>query len=157
MNKEIEEHYIKNRRMLVKRLSFRSDSIQDAEDVVQEAYYRALKYIASFNQEASFENWFTRILRNAIKEEKRKKFNLPPIESFDEDEIAPLPDSNMQKRLLKSIEESINEERNEHIKEILKLYYIQGFKLAEIVQITNENYNAVNNMVHKFKRAIKCK
>lgn len=155
MNKEIEEHYIKNRRMLVKRLSFRTDSIQDAEDVVQEAYCRALKYIASFDKEQSFENWFTRILRNAIKEEKRKKFNLPVIESFDEDEIEPIPDSNVQKRLLKSIEESINKERNEHIKEILKLYYLQGFKLSEIVQITNEGYNAVNNMVHKFKRTIR--
>jgi RNA polymerase sigma factor (sigma-70 family) len=157
MNKEIEEHYLLNRRMLVKRLSFKTGSIQDAEDVVQEAYCRALKYITSFNKEQSFENWFSRILRNSIKEWEREKFNNPPTESLEEEALPPIPDSNIQKRLLKSVEESIEEEKNEYIKEILKLYYIQGFKLAEIVQITNGNYTAVNNMVHRFKRGIKCK
>lgn len=157
MNKEIEEHYLLNRRALVKRLTFKTGSVQDAEDVVQEAYCRALKYIASFNKEQSFENWFTRILRNSVKEWEREKFNSPPIESFDEEEAEPIPDSNMQKRMLKSVAESIDEEKNEYTKEILKLYYLQGFKLAEIVQITNGNYTAVNNMVHRFKRAIKCK
>lgn len=156
MNKEIEEHYIKNRRMLVKRLTFKTGSVQDAEDVVQEAYCRALKYIASFDQAASFENWFTRILRNSVKEWERLKFNQPQTESFDEEQVEPIPDTSMKKRMLQSIGEAVNKEKNEFTKEILKLYYLQGFKLTEIVQITNTNYTAVNNMVHKFKRAIKC-
>ena len=68
-NSLITKHYIENYKRLVKRSMWRvpNKSLALAEECVQEAYARALKYYSTFNPKQDlFNNWFEGILRNAI-------------------------------------------------------------------------------------------
>ena len=70
----LEIHYNRNRDVLTKKLAGRVGTRYNAEDVVQEAYARALKYFRAWTYDGvgteldSFNRWFTTILNNACRE-----------------------------------------------------------------------------------------
>lgn len=64
MYNTIEEHYRSNFGSSVSKLRGRYGI--DAEDIVQEAYVRALTYHATFQYDGDFNRWFGRILANTI-------------------------------------------------------------------------------------------
>ena len=76
MNKQLEREYRQSRDERLKRIRARGLSPDEAEDVVQETFYRALKYIDTFNPEYSDLNvWLDRIMSNAIKDYKHAKIS----------------------------------------------------------------------------------
>ena len=153
---EVEKYFRQWYHQLVKRIQFRTNNNQaDAEDVVMEAFTRALQYQHSFKEDKVFEYWFVRILFNSLKTWRKEQFNqFEYTDAFDEEEIPPDLD----------IEEKIDEAANvliaiasvenvEH-KEILSLHFEQGFNLREISQITNTPYQTVASIVGRFKRRL---
>jgi len=66
--KVIEDYYRKNFKRLVNISRGRAGSYHNAEDVVQEAFTRALKYHKSYNPAmTAFDAWFSRILDNSLR------------------------------------------------------------------------------------------
>lgn len=65
-----------------------SDSPQDAEDIVQEAFVKAFMNIQSFEGRAAFSTWLIRIAVNEAlgRIRHRQKFPLSPLEFFASDE-----------------------------------------------------------------------
>ena len=60
----IEEFYKENFDKLVVQLSRRAGSLENAEDIVQEAFLRALTYKDAYNPKLNqFSTWFNGILR----------------------------------------------------------------------------------------------
>ena len=58
-------------------------NVEDAQDMTQEAFFRAFKYLEGFRGEASFSTWLYRITANLCKDELRKRYRLP-VDSLDE-------------------------------------------------------------------------
>lgn len=85
----ITQHYKDNYRRLIKRMTFRAGTEWDAEDVVQEAYARALRYQDSFDG-TNFDRWFNTILNNALREHKNNESGITH-QSFEEEEVEGTP------------------------------------------------------------------
>lgn len=68
MREQIEQFYLANHDLYVKRLSRKAGSVQNAEDIVQEAFLRALFYADSYaaREDQDMEKWFNSILRRAL-------------------------------------------------------------------------------------------
>jgi len=148
----IEEHYRGNYRVLVKRIKWKTHNEQDAEDIVQEAYARAIKYKDAFLLGVDFKLWFGRILSNVVKDFIRDRFQNGFHQEFDEEHDDLVIDNQHIFDILRSIEEDINVTNDEVHKEILLLYHILGFPIRSIVDITNMKYKMVDTVIHRFKK-----
>ncbi|HET8689274.1 MAG TPA: sigma-70 family RNA polymerase sigma factor [Methanosarcina sp.] len=156
MDSIIRKFYLHNYKNLVKRIKYRTNNNEaDAEDVVQEAFTRALKYKNSFEMGLPFNLWFSRILSNALKDWKREQFNNPTPDDFEDGDSVPAEDSTMRRKLMAKIKEEILSLDNEGHKEVLMLNMIYGFKLREVVVITDLKYKTVDQIVQRFKNAMK--
>jgi len=156
MHTIIAKHFLFNRSTLVKRVKYRTNGNEaDAEDVVQEAYCRALKYKDSFEMGMNFGHWFSRIVANAYKDWKREQYNHSLNEEFDENEVEPTEDNSVQNNLIKRIAHEIDLVADTNHKEILRLHLVFGFKLREVVQITHLKYREVTYIITKFKEQLK--
>lgn len=149
----IEEHYQANRSKLVKRMTFRSGTEWDAEDIVQEAYARAIKYVASFDGR-NFDNWFNTILNNSLREYKNseKGFSTSSIE--EEEELEGAPCNQYNKLIVEEIYEIINTKSENQI-EVLTLFFQNGYTGRDIARITNHTYAATHQMIQRFRNELK--
>lgn len=154
----IEENFRSSYRSWVKRVYCRVKKNEDAEDIVMEAYTRALKYQHTFIQGNNFEYWFSRIIANAVKDWKREQHNqFEHQEEFDEQEMAPCPDPSIKRDLYATLSAEIDELEKPERAEIVHLYFILGFKPRDIMKITNQKSVIVNNTIQHFKGKMKGK
>jgi len=148
----IEEHYRNNYRLLIKRIKWKTHSDQDAEDIVQEAYARAIKYKDAFLLGVEFKLWFGRILSNVVKDFIRDRYNNGFHQEFDEEHDDFIIDRQHIFDVLRGIEDDINATQDTVHKEILTLYHILGFPIRSIVDITNMKYKMVDTVIQRFKK-----
>ena len=148
------DYYSNNFDELVKRYVNRAGSVQNAEDVVQEAFARALKYLPTFDGKKPLENWFSRILQNSLREFKVAERNYG-MNMSNEDADIPDPICLENKRLVNDVKRYIEKNMPEDEREILILYYIRGYSFQDIVRITDEKYRRVNYVVYKFNDVIR--
>jgi RNA polymerase sigma-70 factor (ECF subfamily) len=112
---------------------------QDAEDVVQEAYLRALRYFAGFQGENG-RSWLLRIVRNScyswLQKNRSREFAMELDESLV-DSNASDPEAKMiatiERRMLRSEIENLPTP----FKEIVVLRDIEGLSYAEIAEVTD--------------------
>lgn len=149
----LEQFYRNNFDRFVKRMKNRAGTIQAAEDVVQEAFYRALKYQDSFDPTQPLENWFNRILNNSLKEYKNKEKG-HIADSFDEDEVDGTDCRMMSQQLWDTVRSEINQYDGEHY-EILSLYFEHQYKPRDICNVVDMKYKTVEQILQRFKRMIK--
>ncbi len=88
----------------------------EAEDLVQETYVKALKGFSSFQLGTNFRAWIYRILRNTfLTSRKGLKVTMTVPLEFDEDEVAPEPAierDTPETLLLAQIEQRISTKRD---------------------------------------------
>ena len=108
---------------------------QQAEDVLQEAYIKVFKNLASFDQRASLKTWLTRIVINTALNMLRKEHK---IVNWDISEIADLKTDNLPvhdfqfNELLAFIQQL-----PAGCKTIFNLYAIEGYTHKEIGEMLN--------------------
>lgn len=151
---ELEQHYRDSFDRLVKRYAQRAGSFQDAEDIVQHAYYRALLYLDSYNGK-DFQCWFGRILTNTLRTTKSSTSGYI-FEEFEEGKHEAMLSSGIDAQTLDEIEQLISE-KEEHHSEVLYLFFFQGHPVREIVQITDLKYKTVEQIIQRFKKELKAK
>lgn len=152
----IEKHFKFNYNTIVKRVKWRTNGNEaDAEDVVMEAYVRALRYKDSFEMGNPFNYWFGRIVSNALKDWKREQFNSTLTDEFEEDKSVPSKDTSMHDALIQKIALEIDALEEEEHKEVLRLSLMYGFKLRQVVQITNLKYKTIDQIIQRFKARLK--
>jgi RNA polymerase sigma-70 factor (ECF subfamily) len=76
---------------------WRLANLQDAEDVVQEAYVRAFRSFDTFQLGTNIKGWMTRILLNVINDTLRKRVREPDLLTID-DELVSLQDQSALSR-----------------------------------------------------------
>lgn len=154
MNELIEQHYVANYERLVKRSTYRVPhrSKALAEECVQEAYLRAIKYFPTFDEKRdSFEKWFEGILRNAVNDCRTiEKDRGVTYELIDEDGVDLTPSKREKYTaigLIKSIKDS-------KYKMVLSLFLLYGFKTVDIAEHTGITHTNVRQIIYKYRNKL---
>ena len=149
----IEQYYKDKHDMLVKRYTRRAGTVQDAEDLVQEAFYRALKYQASFDQSRhELSTWMGGILNNCLRDFKRYQMGGPEMD-YKEEPVAD-PDLHWVKEMQGKVREEI-EKKSGNLRDVLHLYFNLGYKPREIVQTLDVRNGTVRQSVWEFKKLLR--
>lgn len=149
----IEQHYRDNFSTLVKKYSRSMGSVHSAEDVVQEAYYRALKYGSTYNG-TNFDGWFGRILINSLRDFKAAERGRGIEQEADEQTLGTISEQGLDAKTIKEIKELISTKSVQH-REILNLYFIHGYKLRDILAIVDMKRKTVDQCLQRFKKELK--
>jgi len=145
---QLTEHYNKNFKKLVKKMSFRAGTQWAAEDIVQEAYARALKYIGSFQDGKDFNNWFTTILNNSLYEHQNVERGMVVPEEVEEP-LVELPSG-----LVEDVRRLMKRESKEH-QEILHLHFILEYSATDISKVTNNTYSNSFKVIQRFRNEVR--
>jgi RNA polymerase sigma-70 factor, ECF subfamily len=124
---------------------------RDAEDVVQETFLNAFKYLKDFRYETKFKNWLYRIATsNCIKKRRRSKF--APERELSLEEFLPQDEAAVDRQVpawaTLPLDQLLNEELGRTLKQaivevpekyrmVLVLRDIEGFSTEESAQILN--------------------
>ena len=148
-----ENFYEKNFEALVKGVSFGFDTPHDAEDAVQEAFCRALRYIETYDMSAgNFEGWFRRILQNTVRDIKRdnmlKGMSTDPSDDLEDHDSLDVCTDDVE------IAQVIKDSRHP-ARDILTLYFYKDFKPWEIAQALGMKMKTVRQALWRFKRKVR--
>ncbi len=150
-NKLIEDFYNKERKLLLKKLNNRAGSPENAEDILQESFARALQYQSSFDSERQeLGAWFNTIMNNTLKTFKRDERSMGTYVELDEEEIEPILMSTTNQDTIARIKEAINSKEGDD-RTVLHLYFIEQYKPREIMTILDTNNKRINYVVNMFK------
>lgn len=153
-NKALEEFFKKEYNSLVKKVLRRAGSPENAEDVVQEAFFRATKYWDSYNPATKLGAWFSTILNNACKDKMRDERMLGMSVEFEEEHLDGVEMSQTDANTVEHIKRLIRE-KAWPLSEVLRLYYEKGYKSIEIKQILDLEHGTVRQAVWRFKEEVK--
>lgn len=161
----LEDYYRGHREEIIKRISARKfiDCVEDAEDVVQEAFTKALAYIHSFDiEEARFPTWFNAVVNNCYKDFIREKMqrvdssSYPGNEEFDEEQF-PVDDPALElpEQMIDKAKEEIAK-RPFPLREVLTMYFLQNMKPSDIVCVVEDyTVGSVRTLIHNFKHEMR--
>ena len=144
-NTVVEQFYNDNFESLVKRVSSRVPNKEDAEDVVHDAFERALKYFDSFDPS---------VLSNALKDfQNREKLSGMHVE-LKEWELEPAEDDRAYDEAHEEILNLI-QEKDGNRKEILTLYFMYEYLPREISEVLDVKVTTVRQYVWQFREELK--
>lgn len=145
----LEAHYKKAYSQLVKRYKRQLGSEQAAEDVVQEAYCRAIRYIDRWDEQYGFEPWLAIILRNAFRDQLNQDRGIVFVEINEFNHEGSL--DNAQINDLKAAIRTAMKAETPEIQDILHLYFFAGYTGKEIADISPFGPGYVRQVVFRFK------
>lgn len=148
----IENHYIQNRQRLVKRMTFRAGGSEAAEDIIQTAYERALRYHKSCDVNR-FDQWFSMLLNNALRDYKNEEKGYSNIE-VDEDESVEIGCPHYSERIMSEIYELMDTKSEVQI-EVLSLHLKQGYRAVDIARLTDHTYAKCHHIIERFRNELK--
>lgn len=138
----------------------------DAEDLVQETYLKALKFINSYVEGTNSKAWLFKILKNAYINEYRKKIKTPTILDFNDplavqetDMIGGTVEINWDD-LAMSLGDEVTLALNSlsyEFKEIILLCDIEGFSYEEISEILEVPIGTVRSRLFRARNELKDK
>ncbi len=129
--------------------------IDDAEDVMQEAFIKAFDKLDTYKATASFGAWLKRIVVNEALSWLRKHKKTTCLDDT-ENPIEPEPDIEVDEKnmkievLLKAIDQL-----KDNYRVAINLYYIEGYDYDEMMQILNLSYANVRTLVSRAKQKLK--
>lgn len=152
--KFIEKHYNNNRDKLIKRMTFRTGSnFHAAEDIVQTAYERALRYVDSFDGDV-FDKWFSTIINNCLREFKNEEKGYAPIDEGAEEEAESMSCPHYSAQIMKEIIELIETKSDTQI-EVLKPYILHEYTAIDIARISEIPYGTAHQVIQRFRNELK--
>jgi RNA polymerase sigma-70 factor, ECF subfamily len=128
----------------------------DAKDLVQETFLKALKYCDKFVHDSNFKGWIFTIMRNTFINEYHRLFRYTELTEFSNsgtvsDEIhanyADNPMSQYRTKELENIIDSLNDE----FRLPFKLFH-EGYKYKEIAELLNINIGTVKSRIFVARR-----
>lgn len=150
--KHFEEHY----ETFVKKVRGRSGGEYNAEDVVAEAYSRALQYAESYNQQYPFENWFGTILNNSLKDFKNEERYGGTFVELEESHIFTDAERHYFNRLADEIREEVEKVKGT-IGQVLNMYFVLGYKRRDIQKVLDLPRTTVDFYIKTFRDKMKRK
>lgn len=124
----------------------------DCEDAVQTAILTAYEKLSSLKNEEYFRTWLVRILINVCNKQLRHRGRVISMEDNDtiHEPSVPPPDGNTEVRLAL-------EELPEKFRQVVVLYYIEGFSVGDIKTILGIPEGTVKSRLSKGRELLKTK
>lgn len=144
----IEDHYRNHRGKLLKRMMFRAATPEDAEDIVQEAYTRALRYFNSYNGEI-FERWLNTIANNCLKEMRTVQMG-HAADEFIEEEADGTSCPSYPNHVMREVFELIDTKAPVQ-QDVLNLYFKYEYSAIDISRVTEYSYAQCHKIIQRFK------
>jgi RNA polymerase sigma-70 factor (ECF subfamily) len=128
----------------------------DADDLVQEAFLRALERIATFDVSRAFEPWFTRLLIN-LGLDLRRKQSVRRTESHDPEAIAggTRPDRETERSELRRSLSQALEKLPDRQRMIVNLFEIDGHSTEEIADMLKVSQVTIRWHLHQARRTLR--
>jgi RNA polymerase sigma factor (sigma-70 family) len=148
----IEDHYRANFKPLCMRYRGPGGSRANGEDIVQEAYTRAMTYWESFNVEADFKKWFNRILLNCLKDKVKEERSHGFVDQ--EEMVADVQHKAFHRLVIDDVKKIIyNQPAN--IRYILTLYFFGQYPTQEIAQLVPESHSNIRRQILLFRKKLR--
>ena len=118
----------------------------DAEDIVQEVFVKLLSRKVIFKDEEHVKSWLIRVTINQCLDYKKSlvKRSTVPIENME------IPFEHKKEGILEELQLLKEDERN-----ILYLYYYEGYKIKEIAKILKQKQNTINSKLTRARKKLK--
>lgn len=142
----LEAHYREHRNKLAKIASYRVKDFTLGEDVVQEAYAKALRYLDKYNPEYEFGGWFHRIFNNTV-------INVQRIErdgGVVKDDDLSVPHAGDDYLAKKEIASLIQGEKPKH-RDLLHMFFFEGFNARQIADFLGISHGSVRLIIYRFR------
>ena len=132
-------------------------SLEDAEDCVQEAFLKVIRYKDSFNNVGSLEGWIKRIVINtAIDSYRRRKtqkvtYNTDLVDRYDyaEEEEKPYMEGIPNQLVIDAIESL-----SPSYLKVAKMYLLDGYKHHEIAEVLKISLGTSKSNLSKSKKNV---
>jgi RNA polymerase sigma-70 factor, ECF subfamily len=145
---------------------WRLANMQDAEDVVQEAYLRAFRSFHTFQRGTNVKGWMTRILLNVINDTLKKRIRQPDLLVIDDDcnELESLQDQSAMARdpAVQLIEREIRPDLLDSLQRLptsllhpLLLRELEDMSYAEIAGILGIPTGTVMSRLFRARRVVR--
>lgn len=129
---------------------------EDAEDLVQEAFLRALDRIETFDESRQFGPWFFRLLVNTgINMRRSRERRATEPEPFDAASYGPGPDEVMERTEIRERFAAALARLPERQREIIGMFEVDGFSSVEIAEILGVTPETVRWHVHQARRVLR--
>jgi RNA polymerase sigma-70 factor (ECF subfamily) len=139
---------------------------EDANDLVQDTFLKAYRFIESYERGTNAKAWLFKILKNSFINEYRRKTNQPAKTDFedyvayqDSEEAAHIGDLDLRDDLFKSM---IGDEITRALvslpvdfRTILLLCDVEGFSYEEIAKIIDIPIGTVRSRLHRARNLMK--
>ena len=157
--KNLEQLYLKEKKRMVGTMSriLRGDYAA-GEDVVQEAFTRAVKFYHSYDsQRASLKTWFNSILYNALRDAQRASRGAPEeiTGEISVEDLFTVEELSKSPELSGYIQESVNSVTNVFHRRILELFFIFGYTTTEISQVEDITVSNATTIVNRFRKEMR--
>lgn len=118
----------------------------DAEDIVQEVFVKLLTKRVFFKDEEHIKSWLIRVTINQCLDYKKSltKKSTVPIENME------IPFEQKEGEILEELQLLKEDERN-----VLYLYYYEGYKIKEIAKILKQKQNTINSKLTRARKRLK--
>ena len=143
--------------------------LQDAEDITQDTFLNAFRYLNSFREETKLKNWLFKIAATACIRKRRKKKCEPDhelslesfmgkdgiIETYDIPDWSDDPSDNVLQAEMKAvINDSIRTLPHKY-KLVFNLRDIEGFSTKETAEILRISVESVKTRLHRARLALR--
>jgi RNA polymerase sigma-70 factor, ECF subfamily len=133
---------------------------QEAEDAVQETYFRAFTHLGDFRGEASLSTWLSRI---ALNEAMRKRGRPPPLEgSLDPgSEVAPMqsaerdPEAATSQKEVRQLLERAIDSLPETFRTVFVLRDVEEVSVKEAASLLGIREETVKTRLHRARRLLR--
>lgn len=149
-NEFIETYYRENYKDRIKfaRKRVGNYNLALAEEAVQEAFTRALRYFPTYDEKEDFDNWFGKILVNCINDLKRIEGDSGVSrEEFSNDYVAEVA---FNKEVV-----ALFEQETPRNKEILNMYFFYGYKSREVAEFIHISHDSVRDIIRTFRKKVR--
>ena len=121
-----------------------------ADEVVQEAYTRALEFWQTYDETVPFDKWFTTILKNCKNKAWKQERQHGGVEEaeYEDEPVA------IKRLMLRDIERMIYAQ-DKDIVPTLVLFFIKQLNAEEISYLVPKSKRAIDNIVHRFRLLIR--
>ncbi|AXH71996.1 MAG: DNA-directed RNA polymerase sigma [Podoviridae sp. ctbj_2] len=151
--KLIEDFYVANAPTFVKRYTRSAGSEAIAEDIVHNAFERALRYIDAYDEKQDLERWFSLILRNSYRDCMREERG-QPTELLDEFDHQGAECDGLIRRTWLEVEKLIDKTIPAH-QEILSLHFLKEYTITDISRFTEHSLSNCSQVVARFRNRVK--
>lgn len=134
-------------------------NLEDAQDVLQEAFVKTWQNLSRFDVKRSFGPWFFQILRNQCRDALRSRKARFCVEALDEQmETRPAasdgPERALERKLAKERLWNALAKLGEDHREIIVLKELEGFRYGEIARILGIPEGTVASRLFHARRAL---